>query len=122
MTKNYKDSEREQRIDYEIIVDAYNEEERAMGWYYYVENKILCPFKAICISSRQISVLEENDEVKVIGLADESECMEELFVLIDWNSKNLAVPLDQLKALTNHKETIEAIEDWHYWVARGYQF
>ncbi len=28
------DDSREKRIEMEIIVDAYNEEEQAMGWYY----------------------------------------------------------------------------------------
>ncbi len=28
---------RENRITDEIVVDAYNEEERAMGWYCYLE-------------------------------------------------------------------------------------
>ena len=28
-----EDKQREKRIDMEIVVDAYNEVERAMGWY-----------------------------------------------------------------------------------------
>jgi hypothetical protein len=28
-----------------IIVDAYNEEEQAMGWYYYLDGKLNFPFK-----------------------------------------------------------------------------
>ena len=31
-----KDGVREERINMEIVVDAYDEEERAMGWYYYL--------------------------------------------------------------------------------------
>ncbi len=31
MTK--RNEEVEKRIDYDIVVDAYNDEERAMGWY-----------------------------------------------------------------------------------------
>ena len=31
------DERREERIEMEIIVDAYNEEEQAMGWYYYLD-------------------------------------------------------------------------------------
>lgn len=32
------DDSREERIELEIVVDAYNEAERAMGWYYYLDN------------------------------------------------------------------------------------
>ena len=31
--KPEKDEVREERIDMEIVVDAYDEDERAMGWY-----------------------------------------------------------------------------------------
>jgi hypothetical protein len=30
---------REARIINEIVVDAYTESERAMGWYYYLDNQ-----------------------------------------------------------------------------------
>ena len=31
------------RINMEMVVDAYNEEERAMGWYYYLEDRLHLP-------------------------------------------------------------------------------
>jgi hypothetical protein len=34
MTQNPEQPDREHRIDFEIVVDAYDEAERAMGWYY----------------------------------------------------------------------------------------
>lgn len=34
--KQTLDPEREQRIAMEIVVDAYDSQERAMGWYYYL--------------------------------------------------------------------------------------
>jgi hypothetical protein len=33
-----KDEIREERIDMEVVVDAYDSGERAMGWYYYLED------------------------------------------------------------------------------------
>ena len=48
MERVEKNEEREHRIDYEAVVDAYDEIERAMGWYYYLEGKITFPFEAIC--------------------------------------------------------------------------
>jgi len=35
-----KNSERENRIAQEIIVDTYGPEEQAMGWYYYLKEKL----------------------------------------------------------------------------------
>jgi hypothetical protein len=33
----------------EIIVDALGPEEQAMGWYYYIEEKLQFPFSAVYI-------------------------------------------------------------------------
>ena len=69
-----KDEIREQRIDMEAVVDAYDSAERAMGWYYYLDGKMKVPFKARCRSARSISVLKVKDEVEVLGMAPEEEC------------------------------------------------
>jgi hypothetical protein len=39
----------ENRIEIEIVVDAYDESERAMGWYYCLQDNLAMPFKAECI-------------------------------------------------------------------------
>jgi hypothetical protein len=52
-----EDSEREHRITYEAVVDCYNETERAMGWYYYLERALWFPFKARCTSTQRASPL-----------------------------------------------------------------
>jgi calcium binding protein len=49
MRKPAKDPIREDRIHNEAIVDAHGPEEKAMSWYYYLENKISFPFPAKCI-------------------------------------------------------------------------
>ena len=38
MKRRSRDEERQQRINMEIVVDAYTPEEQAMGWYYYLED------------------------------------------------------------------------------------
>jgi hypothetical protein len=122
MTRVKKDESREERIDMEIIVDAYDEEERAMGWYYYLDEMIKFPFKAKCILERQMSPLEEGEVVQVQEMASENDCMHEMFVEIQWQQRSLAVPLSQLEPIGVDDQSKEAIEDWHYWVARGYEF
>jgi len=63
MPKAKKNAERENRIAEEIIIDAYGPEEQAMGWYYYLEDKLCFPFLATCIAERAISPLRKGDEV-----------------------------------------------------------
>ncbi len=122
MTNIETDKEREHRIDMEIVVDAYDSEERAMGWYYYVSDNCNFPFKAKCTSERRISPLKVNDEVLVLDTAPAEECEREIFVDIQWNDRKLSVPLSQLEGVDTDKETQQVIEDWHYWVNRGYEF
>ena len=121
--KPKRDEEREERISMEIVVDAHDEEERAMGWYYYLEDKLTFPFLTRCISERAISPLQVGDEVEVVGMAPEDECGREMFVETPWEHKRtLAVPLSQLKVVHGDEETQQAVEDWHYWVEMGCEF
>ena len=120
MAKPKRDEEREQRITMEIIVDAYDSQERAMGWYSYLQDRLQFPFTATCIAKRSISPLRVKDEVDVIGMPSEDECEHEMFITIRWEEDGLAVPLSQLKPINAADEqTKQAVEDWHYWVKMG---
>ena len=46
MAKAKLNAEREHRIEMEVVVDAYTEEECAMSWYYYLEEQLSFPFEA----------------------------------------------------------------------------
>jgi len=120
MRKSKKEPGREERIQNEIIVDAYGPEEQALGWYYYLENQISFPFTARCIASKMVSPLRKSETVEVRGLAPEDSCARDMLVLVHWHSRNVAVPLSQLVPVGADRSTIEAIGDWHYWLAQGY--
>jgi hypothetical protein len=122
MAKPKHDPVREERIHEEVIVDAYGPEEQAMGWYYYLEDKIRFPFPAKCIASRATSPLRKSESVEVRGMAPEDTCSGDMLVLIRWQGRIMAVPLAQLTAIDPDESTREAIEDWHYWAAQGYCF
>jgi hypothetical protein len=118
-----KDKDREERIEMEIIVDAYGSEEQAMGWYYYLEEELQFPFTAVCSAKRSISPLQVKDEVDVLKMAPEEECEKEMLVTIRWEKDGLAVPLSQLTPIiSTDGQTKQAVEDWHYWVQMGYEF
>lgn len=122
MIKRQEDPEREDRIAMEIIVDAYGPEERALGWYYYLEENIQFPCIAKCSMRRAISPLQVGEKVDLISMAPEDECQYEIFVMIHWGNTDFAVPLSQLKPIHGTEETMEAIEDWIYWMEKGYEF
>src|SRR5215203_222382 len=79
------------------------------------------PFVATCTAERSISPLRVGDEVDVVGMAPEAECQHEMFVLIPWERRALAVPLVQLKGVAVDDQIRQVIEDRQYWVAQGYE-
>lgn len=121
MTRPDKDEAREERIHMDITVDANGPEEQAMGWYYYLDDTIHFPFSARCVVRRTTSPLEPDDTVEVVGMAPAEESEHEMFVLIQQKKRQLAIPLMQLEGVQVDEETRQAIEDWHYWVNRGYE-
>jgi hypothetical protein len=118
-----RDEAREDRITMEIVVDAYNEEERAISWYCYLGDTLNFPFLTRCINERPTSPLGFGDEVEVVGMAPQDECEREMFVEIRQTQKrSLAVPLSQLEVVQGDEATRQAVGDWHYWVEMGYEF
>ena len=105
MAKHKKDPIREDRIENEAIVDAYGPEEQALGWYYYLENKIRFPFQAKCIVAKAVSPLRKGETVEVQRLAPEDACSSDMLVLIRWQGRKMAVPLSQLTALDADEST-----------------
>ena len=118
-----KDPEREQRIRNEYLVDTYNDpQDRAMGWYYSISDKIFEGVRCRCFKERSMSPLAIGDKVDIIGMPPEGDCMREMFVFIKWKGRQLAVPLDQLVPLDEDDESTQVIEDWLYWCQMGYEF
>ena len=116
------DPNREERITMEVVVDAHDGSERAIGWFGYLEGRLQFPFRARCVERRAISPLLVNDEVEVVSMAPATECGHEGFVMIRWEHGGLGVPLSQLTPSGADESTDVAVADWHYWVEQGYQF
>jgi hypothetical protein len=117
-----KEAAREERIFMEAVVDANGPEEQAMGWYYYLDDKMSFPFTAECITIDKRNPLELGERVTVAQMAGEDYCEHDMYVNISWKGKTLAIPLAQIKPLDADENSVEAIGDWHYWVKQGYTF
>ena len=111
----------DRRID-DFAIDAYGAEKRALGGYYYLEEKLKFPFRARCDAVRSVSPLKKGELVEVLSLAREDDCMREPSALIEFAGRKLGVPLAQLVPVGANAATREAVEDWRYWVAMGYEF
>lgn len=124
MSNAQRDESREHRLNMEIIVDAYNEEEQAMGWYYYLDNKLNFPFKAKWSSNGREST-SSGEDVEVLEMSPEEDCQKEMFVEVLYKEGTaedvFSVSLSHLEPIAADDETQEAVKDWHYWVDKGYE-
>jgi hypothetical protein len=105
MRKPTKDPVSEDRIHNGAIVDAYGSGEKAMSWYYYLENKIRFPFSAECIIANLLSPLKKGETVEVRRRAPQDACSTDILVLIRWQGQDMAVPLFQLAPLDRDEST-----------------
>ena len=121
MSQIERDEEREERIHNEIIVDAYGEEEQEMGWFAYLTDTMSFPFQAKCIKEIRKSPLKSGEVVTVMDMVADDRG-HDMLAEIEFQGRTLGVPLSQLQAIDAHELTRQAVEDWHYWVARGYEF
>jgi hypothetical protein len=122
MSGTAPDKNREERIDMEVVVDAYNEDERAMGWYYYLQDKLQFPFKAKWENRQR----PQGKEIEVVEMSPEDECMRSMFVEVRYREGEVddifSARLEDIHPIEVDEETAEAIADWHYWIDMGYEF
>lgn len=122
MSGTAPDKNREERIDMEVVVDAYNEDERAMRWYYYLEDKLQFPFKARWVNRQR----PQGKEIEVVEMSPEDECMRSMFVEVRYREGEVddifSARLEDIHLIEVDEETAEAIADWHYWIDMGYEF
>ncbi|MDZ8184254.1 MAG: calcium-binding protein [Nostoc sp. ChiSLP02] len=117
---------REHRIQTEIIADAEDKEDRAMGWYYYLEETLNFPFMGKWKKKNRKSGSTEEKPVEVLGMAPDDECLKDMYVEVAYiggkDDDVYTAKLSEIVAIDVDSETEEAIADWLYWLGRGYKF
>ena len=109
-----KDEERKNRIYFEIIVDAHNEEEQKMGWFYYMQDSLNFPFQAeVPIKKRKGEKVIQ--KVEVLELTSDEDFGSDMKVEVSYNEDIFEVPLLSLTNIVADESTVQAIEDWKYW-------
>lgn len=113
-----RDQERDERIKSRIMVDAYTQDEQAMGWNIYLGDTMDFPFEGRCTEEREVSPLTEGETVLVVGMPSTEPTLRQQFVTVEWKNSELGVPLSQLEPIDASDDTEQAIADWHYWLRR----
>src|ERR1700683_5507139 len=101
----------EARIVDEIIVDAYTDDERAMSWYYHLEDELRFPCESECTKQWPISPLRKGQKIQITALASAKDCAQQILVVDRWNGRSLSVPLAQLRPIGVYKATAQGVAD-----------
>lgn len=110
-------------IAYEAIVDANDEGEVNMSWYYFFEDTLSFPLVAETgIKARDGK--EHLTKVNVLGLVSDRDLEESPDILFEVSPLGsdmvLEVRLSKLKNVKADKEGKTAFELWHFWKSDDY--
>jgi hypothetical protein len=111
-----QDAERDHRIDYEVIVDCYDDREVAMGWFIYMNDGLTFPIKATV----QLPVRGGNKETIQVELVEVDPKSEDGYPIkigiVEPNSKRVQyISPEHIKSINTTPENLEIINDWLYW-------
>jgi Calcium binding len=114
------EEEIKQIIDYEITVDAYDDEEVSMGWYCFMSETLEFPFKAVATIKKRNGTIEERT-VEVVEDATNGNRFrgETYYVNVDYEGVLMKVEVADLKPINASANTLKAITVWKYWVTQG---
>ncbi len=114
--QNVEDPIRQKRIDYEVIVDCYDDDEVAMGWYYYFSDNLVFPIPAT-VQLKQRGGKVETVDVEIVEVDPKSEEGSPIRLGITEKGQK-RVQYISPEAITNVKTSATntlILNDWLYW-------
>jgi Calcium binding len=108
-------------IGEEITVDAKDDEDIFMGWYYFMAETLEFPFKATATIRKRDGTTEEHtvDVVEDATDGGRFRC-QAYYVNVDYQGVLMKVEIADLQPINASEETLKAITVWKYWHAKGY--
>lgn len=106
--------ERQYKIDYEIIVDCYEDHEVNMGWYSYLEDNLKFPFqvyvktefrngnKGMCLTDVVKIISAEAEEILFGGFYSTCEAM-------------VRFRISDIDKVIENNENREVLNNWFFW-------
>jgi hypothetical protein len=113
---NVEDPIRQKRIDYEVIVDCYDDNEVAMGWYYYIAEKLVFPIPAT-VQLKQRGGKVEQVEVEIVEVDPKSEEGHPIRLGITEKGQKRVqyISPEMITHLNTSTANTIIINDWLYW-------
>ena len=106
------------KIDYEIIVDCYDDHEVSMGWFTTMDDILKFPFEATAEFKKRDGTIELK-HVLIVSLHDDEEDFKGSDFYFEMNDSGYIMPVaySKLSEINASKQTMELLQCWDYWVA-----
>jgi Calcium binding len=111
------DEAREDRIMLEVVVDCYDDEEVATGWYYYFAENLDFPFAAQANLKLRGGKMEQK-KVKIVEVETDDITNSEklrLGVMEEGSDRVQFISPQHLISIDTTTENSQIINDWLYW-------
>ncbi len=110
-----KDPIRDHRIHDEIVVDAYDEYEQNMSWFYHFEENLEFPITAVVKLALKGGQSEEK-KVKIIELQPNREDQPLRLGIVEGKSERVQyISPEAIVRVETSDENLEILNDWLYW-------
>lgn len=105
------------KIDYEIVVDCYDDYEVSLGWLTTMEDDLEFPFEATAEFKKYDGTIEFK-QVTIVGLdADEEDFKGHDFQLEMTDGEYIKpIAYSKLSKIDASEQTMELFQCWDYWV------
>lgn len=111
------------KIENEIIMDCYDDQEISMGWYYFFQDELEFPFE-VEISLKTRNGGKKLIEIDILKMVEEERNYEISGLLFEVSPKEaeliMEIGADKLKNTKGSRSTKEAFEIWFFWNSDKY--
>ncbi|WP_394992331.1 calcium-binding protein [Emticicia sp.] len=107
------------KIDYEIVVDCYDDFEVSMGWFTTMDDDLEFPFEATAKFEKRDGTIEFK-QVTIVGLdADEQSFRGSDFKLKMADGEYIKpIAYSKLSKIDASEQTMELLQCWDYWLTQ----
>jgi Calcium binding len=105
------------KIDYEIIVDCYDDYEVAVGWITTMNDEIDFPFTATAELKRKDGSVEHKT-VQIVGLESDEDDFHgnDFFLNMEHDEYIVPIAYSKLTNIVASEQTLELFQCWNHWI------
>jgi Calcium binding len=107
------------KIDYEIVVDCYDDYEVAVGWVTTMNEEIEFPFTATAALEKKDGSVEHKT-VQIVGLKSDEDDFHGNDFLLNMEHEDYIFPVaySQLTNIIASEETLDLFQCWNHWIKK----